>query len=101
MFTEHLDVEIISSILARVASRALGAIISKFKKLKNVGYKTFNKMYHSQVLPITDYGSGVWGYRNSLSSNKIQLREIQYFLGVHPKKPLLTLEGDMGWKSCR
>ena len=101
VFSEHLDFEITSSILAGAAGRALGAIISKFKTLKNVGYKTFNKMYHSQVVPIMEYGSGIWGYGNSLLSNKIQFRAIRYFLGVHPKTPLLALEGDMGWKSCR
>ncbi len=31
----------------------------------------FNEIYHSQVMAIMDYGSGVWGYGNSLSSNEI------------------------------
>ncbi len=44
---------------------------------------------------------GVWGYGNPLPNNKIQFRAIWYILGVHPKTPLLALEGDMGWKSCR
>ncbi len=39
-----------------------------------------------------DYGSG---------GDKIQFRAIIYYLGVHPKTPLLALEGDMGWNSCK
>ncbi len=56
-------------------------------------------MYHSQVVPIKEYGSGVWGYGNSLSCNKSQFIAIWHLLGIHPKTPLLALEGDMGWKS--
>ncbi len=58
-------------------------------------------MYHSYVVPIMDYGSGVWGYHNSEAGDKIQFRAIRYFLGIHPKSPLLALEGDMGWNSCK
>ena len=57
-------------------------------------------MYHSYVVPIMDYGSGVWGYGSSENGDKFQFRAIRYYLGVHPKIPLLALEGDMGWNSC-
>ncbi len=77
------------------------SVISKFKALKNIGYNTFFKMYHSYVVPIMDYGSGVWGYDNSAAGDKIQFRAIRYYLGVHPKTPLLALEGDIGWNSCK
>ncbi len=40
-----------------------------------------------------DYGSGVWGYDNSEAGDKIQFRAIRYYLGIHPKTPLLALEG--------
>ncbi len=39
--------------------RVLGAIISKFKCLKNVGFNTFSKMYAANVVPIVDYSSSV------------------------------------------
>ncbi len=41
---ENLDFKITEELLAGAAGRALGAIISKFKCLKNVGFNTFNKM---------------------------------------------------------
>ncbi len=30
-------------------------------------------MYHSYVVPIMDYGSGVWGYDNSEAGDKFYL----------------------------
>ena len=101
MLHEHLDYNVTSTILAAAAGRALGSVISKFKLLKNVGYQTFYKMFHSNVVPIVDYCSSVWGYNSADSGNKIQYRAIRYFLGVHPKAPLLALEGDIGWMSCK
>ncbi len=96
IFNEHL---VISTVLAGAAGKALGSVISKFKALKNIGYYTFFKMYHSYVVPIMDYGSGVCD--NSEAGDKIQFRAIRYYLGVHPKTPLLALEGGMAWNSCK
>ncbi len=96
MFNEHLDFEVISIVLAGAAGRTLGNVISKFQALKNISYNTFFKMYHSYIVPIMDYGSGVWGYDNSEAGDKILFRAIRYYLGV-----LLALEGDMGWNSCK
>ncbi len=48
-----------------------------------------------------NYGSDVWGYDNSEAGDKIQFRAIRYYLGVHPKTPLLALEGDMEWNSYK
>ncbi len=71
--------------LVLLAGRALGAIISKFKCLKNVGFNTFSKMYQAIVVPIVDYSSSVWGYVNYDFCVKVQYRTIRYFLGVNPK----------------
>ncbi len=51
---------------------ALASIISKFKLLKNVGFETFSKLYHSEVIPIMDYCSGIWSYGNLEMCQKIQ-----------------------------
>ncbi len=66
-----------------------------------MGFKTFDKMYHTSVVPIIDYGSGIWGYKHYAEGDKTQFRAIRYFLGVHSKAPLLALEGDMGCISCQ
>ncbi len=79
----------------------MGAIISKFKCLKNVAFNTFSKIYQANVVPIVDYSSSVWSYANCDYCVKVQYRAIRYFLGVHPKAPLLDLEGDMGWENFK
>ncbi len=98
---ENLDFKITEELLAGAAGRALGAIISKFKCLKNVSFKTFSKMYQVNVVPIVDYSSSVWGYANYDFCVKVQYRAIRYFLGVHPNAPLLGPEGDMVWENCK
>ncbi len=87
--------------MAGAAGRALGAIISKIKCLKNVVFNTFSKMYQANVVPIVDYSSSVWDYANYDFCVKVQYGAIIYFLGVHPKAPLLGLEGHMGWENCK
>ncbi len=82
---EHLDFKITEEVLAGAAGRALDAIISKFKCLKNVGFNTFSKMYQANVVPIVDYSSSVRGYANYDFCVKVQYRAIRYFLGVNPK----------------
>ncbi len=90
---ENLDFKMTEKVLAGAAGRALGAIISKFKCLKNIDFNTFSKMYQANVIPIVDYSSSDFCV-------KVQYRAIRYFLGVHPKAPLLGLEGDMVWENC-
>jgi hypothetical protein len=85
--------------LANAGSRALGALRNKIYSLKNVGFRTYTKLYHSGVTPILDYCSGIWGYRTFKCIDDIQNRALRYFMGVHRFCPLPILEGDMGWKS--
>ena len=49
---EHLDFNVGVRYLTDAASRATGALISKFKTLKNVGFGTFKKLYFAGVAPI-------------------------------------------------
>ncbi len=95
---EFFDFKCTASTLSGAADRTLGSIILKFKSLKNVGFETFSKLYHSGVAPIMDYYSGIWGYGNLEMCQKIQQCAIRFYLGVHPKTPLLALEGDVGSK---
>ncbi len=58
-------------------------------------------MYQANVVPILDYSSSVLAYANYDFCVKVQCGAIRYFYGVHPKAPLLGLEGDMGWENCK
>ena len=94
---EHLTYETCSKTLADSAGRALSAVLSRFKSLKDVGYGSFTKMYETCVIPVADYGSSTWGYHNLHHSTKIQDRAIRYFLGVHRFTALPALHAEMGW----
>ena len=50
---------------------------------KDVGFETYTKLYYSCVVPVADYCSGVWGFRDFNKGDMIQNRAIRYFLGVH------------------
>ena len=83
--------------LADSGVRALGAIINKFKFLKNVGFKTFTTLFNTGVKTVLQYGSTVWGSRKANKLDNVQNRAMRYFLGVHKYTPVAALLGDMGW----
>ena len=68
--------------LADAAGRALGAVISKFRKLKNIRFLTFTKLFNAMVIPVMDYSAGVWGFKYYHKCNRAQTRALSYFLGV-------------------
>ena len=98
---EFMNLEKCSKTLADSGGRALGAVWSKFKLMKDVGIKTYTKMYDSGVVPILDYGSGVWSFLGKNKSQLIQNKAIRYFLGVHSFAALSAIQGDMGWLNCK
>ena len=93
----HLKFDSCARSLAEAAGRALGAVISKFKMLKNVDYVTFKKMYGAGVKTVYEYSSGVWGYIKSKDTDMVQSRAMRYFLDVHRFAPTAGKIGDMGW----
>jgi len=97
LLNEHLNFNITADVLASAGGRALGAVISKFSKFRNVGFTTFSKLFESSVLPIMEYASEVWGYKGYIKCERVQQRAARYYLGVHSKTPLLALSGDIGW----
>ena len=97
IFDEHLNFNKCTEILSESAGRALGSVISKFKKLQDCTFKTFTKLYDTGLTPILDYSAGVWGYNDRKPINDIQNRAIRYFLGVHKFTPIIGLEAEMGW----
>jgi hypothetical protein len=86
--------------LAKGAGRALGSIINKLKLLRQYGFKTFEKLYSSCVIPVLDYCAGVWGYRHYQPADNVQNRAMRQYLGVHRFAPTLALIGDTGWLPC-
>jgi len=68
---------------------------------KNVRVNTYSKLYETGVIPILDFGSGIWGYSRNNHSETIQNKAIIYYLGIHNFTPVSALYGEMGLLNCK
>ncbi len=84
---EYLDYQTIANTLSGAVGRALDSVISKFKSFRNGGFKIYSKLYHSRVVPILDYCSGVFEFKKRDTCNKVQQSALRCFLGIHSKTP--------------
>ena len=96
---EFIDFNVSTSCLAAAGGRALGAINSKFKCIKNMGVNTYSKLFESCVMPVLHYCAGVWGLQSHQTLQNIQNRAMRFFLGTHKLTPNLGMVGDLGWYS--
>lgn len=94
---EYLNFNSCSKTLADSGGRALGSIISKCKLIKDIGFRSYSKMYECGVIPIVDYGSAIWGSTKHKHSELIQNKTVRYFLGVHNFTAIPALHGEIGW----
>ena len=94
---EHLNFHKCSQILADSGGRALGGIITKFRSLKDTGYKTYTKLFDIGVVPVLNYGSEIWCYGRFEKCDYIMNRVMRFFLGA----PTCGVQGDMGWLSMK
>ena len=101
MFDEFLTFDSNAIVLAGAATRALGAIHSKFKDIKQCGYNTFNTLFNSGVLSISDYSAEIWATKNFPKIEQVSYKAARYFLGVHRFAPVDALLGDMGWSTAK
>ena len=83
-----------------LATRGKKGVIAILKTLWSLGDhspKIFFKLFDSQVLPISTYGSEIWGLCKNIDAiERVHLFAIKRFLGVHPKTPKHLLYGDTG-----
>jgi hypothetical protein len=100
IFQEKCDFTLNCESLSKAAGRALGSVVNKIHQLKDFGFRAFEKLFNSCVVPILDYGSSTWGYKRYQTVENVQNRAMRYFLGVHRFAPLLALYGDTGWIPC-
>ncbi len=97
VLNEFLDFSVTANVLAGAASRALGAVISKYHQAGGLTHKVFKKMYDVCVIPILDYCAGVWGHKSYEKHDSVQHRAIRSFLGVHRFTSNVVVNGDTGW----
>ncbi len=108
---EFLCFDIHCEAIQNSTGQALGGIISKFSSFRNIGFKTFDKLFASNAESVMSYGVSTrmddhgHGHPFLVSSiglkdfsfEQVQSRAARYFLGVHPKTPILALYGGLGW----
>ena len=96
-FGETLDYAVGVNELLTAGCRALGALVSKYFKLDGLDYETYTKPFDSNVTPIIEHGSGVWGFKEYDGLNRLQNRAIRSYLGTGKFTPISALTGEMGW----
>lgn len=50
--------------LAKAGGRALGKMISSIHNNKDFRLNSYEKLFYSCVIPVLDYSSSVWGFKN-------------------------------------
>ena len=101
LFHEHLSTKPVAEILSASASRSFGRIVSMFRKLKNMGVRTYETLCSSFVTPILNYGAGIWGFHELSDPHVLQNRMIRYYLGVHKFAPVPAMQLEMDWLDVR
>ena len=77
------------------AGRSFGRIVNIFKKLGDLGYNSYCTLLDSYVLPIVNYGSAVWGFKDYPAPRVLQNRINRYYLGVHRFTPVAASSIEM------
>ena len=96
LFSTKLSFSAACNDLASKAKRALVIIIKQLKALDNYSLELFIKLFDSQVLPIMQYGSEVWGLdKNSILCEKTHLFAVKNFLNVDICTPNDLVYGEM------
>ena len=98
---EYLDSKPNAETLASAASRSYGRIVCLFKKLKNMGFKTYSTLYSTYVSPVMNYASEVWGFPSFNAPQVLQNRISRYYLGVHRFTPVPATAIEMDWLDIR
>ncbi len=76
VLNETLDFTTIANILADFSGRAFSSIHSKMKDFAILDYEIYTKLFETCIIPIMDYSSAVWGYKDYPYSNAVQNRMI-------------------------
>ena len=60
--------------LTAAAGRSFGRIVDIFRKVGDLGYRSYNTLYESYVLPVANYAAAVWGFRDHPAPRVLQNR---------------------------
>ena len=88
------------STVAKSASRALGAIYSKFLCAGGMNISVYTKLVETKVELVLLFCSGIWGHTNFSEIESVLNKAGRYFLGVTKHCSNVSSRGDLGWNSC-
>ena len=94
---EHLSHTTTADILTSSTRRTFGRVISVLKKLRNMGYKTYGSLYHSNLLSIANYASALWGYKEHQGSRVLINKVGSFDLGTHTFMGIAVLYIELDW----
>ena len=97
---EFLDMKFSIREIAKSASRALGAIYSKFLCPGGMNISVYTKLVETMVEPVLFFCSGIWGHTNFSEIESVLNKAGRYFLGVTKHCSNVSSRGDLGWNSC-
>ena len=98
LFDQYLTMTAAVNQLSKAGSHALGQILGKTKCNYDLGYVSYSKLFHSCVVPVLDYGSGVWSQGRDCSKiDQIQSQACRYYCGLPKGAPLVGVAAEMGW----
>ncbi len=97
LLNEYMNYDTSVDTLANAAGRSLGAVFNKFKVIKNMNIKTFNKMVDSYVTPVLHYSAGIWGFKEYKKCDQVLYKAARFYLGVHKFAPIVGMLGDLEW----
>ena len=94
-FSTRLSFSFACKDLASKAKRALLCVMEKLSELNNDSLSLFLKIFDTQIKPIMQYGSEIWGLdAASIHCEKVHLFGLKKFLGVSQKTPNSLVYGD-------
>ena len=79
---EFLDMKFSIREIAKTASRALGAVYSKFLCAGGMNFSVYTKLVDTIVEPVLFYCSGIWGHTNFSEIESVLNKAGWYFLCV-------------------
>ena len=85
---EYLDMKFSIREIAKSASRALGAVYSKFLCAGGMNISVYIKLVETMVEPILFFCSGIWGHINFTEIDSVLSKACRYYLGVINTVPM-------------
>ena len=96
-FNEFLDLQGTVKHVAKSTTRALGAVISKFKRTGGIVFDCYKQLFDSMLKPVLLYGADIWGTGNRQAINTGQNKACRFF--VQKTASNITTRSEMGWIS--